>query len=81
MVSESFPSLIPDLLSLVIRGLKVMSKDSILEVRDEALDSTLSSNNTPIEELESLLALNNSEFDVTAGRGIRVNRVLYLFCG
>lgn len=54
---------IADLLPLAIRNIPEMRLAAILEVLFEALDSRLSFNNTRIGELESRLALKNSEFD------------------
>lgn len=63
MFSRSVPSSVADLLSLALRGVEVMSRVYILEVLLGASESTFSSNNTRLCELESQLASRNSEFD------------------
>lgn len=52
MVSESIPSLVADLQALVIRRIDAMSHPSILKGRINDLETTLSSNNALIGELE-----------------------------
>lgn len=63
MVNESVALFGADLSSLSISGVEVMSRELLLEVRFGALQSTLMSNSTRITELESHLALSNSEID------------------
>lgn len=60
VVNESILSSAADLLSLAICGVEAMSSTSILEVRVGASDSTLSSNSTPIGELERQIEFNKS---------------------
>lgn len=63
-VSESVPSLFPELLSLAICIVEALSRASILKVSVEALESTLASNNTRMRELESPFASKNPKLNV-----------------
>lgn len=54
---------VPDQLSLPTRPAEAMNRASVLELREVALESTLSSNNTWIEELKSQFASKNAKFD------------------
>lgn len=66
MSDQSLPSSIADFLLLMISGLEAMSRQSILEVCLDALESTLSSNDTFFGGLDSPISSKDSDFDAAA---------------
>lgn len=76
MANEYGSLAVADLLSLAIRIAEAMSRESILEVRIDALELTESSNNIPIAELQSPLSSKNSELDAAATKLESIERSL-----
>lgn len=66
VISDSFPFLVANLVSLAIISVEAMTWMSNLEVRSGSLVSTLSSNNTNIGKLEWQPVPRISEFDPSA---------------
>lgn len=78
-VIESASPSVADLMSLAVRTMEVMSRESVLEVCVGALESTILSSNTYMEEPESQHESKNLECN-RAARRARFNQASSLLC-